>query len=131
MPRSLPTPCSNNVCKNICHDLYCDECRPKQRKNLDRNRGTAHQRGYTSRWARYAKQYRIQNPLCVRCSSENELGPADVVDHIIPHNGDQELFWDPKNHQSLCKPHHDVKTASEDGGFGNEIKYIGGGGLNL
>lgn len=41
-----------------------------------------------------------------------------AVDHIIPHKGDPELFWDQDNWQSLCKPHHDRKTATEDGGFG-------------
>ncbi len=43
---------------------------------------------------------------------------ADVVDHIIPHKGDQSLFWDSSNWQPLCKHHHDQKTAREDGGFG-------------
>lgn len=31
----------------------------------------------------------------------------------------QSLFWDQNNWQALCKPHHDAKTAREDGGFGN------------
>jgi 5-methylcytosine-specific restriction protein A len=43
---------------------------------------------------------------------------ANVVDHIVPHKGDQALFWDKNNWQSLCKPHHDAKTAREDGGWG-------------
>ena len=43
---------------------------------------------------------------------------ATVVDHIIPHKGDQKLFWDTRNWQPLCKPCHDKKTATEDGGFG-------------
>jgi len=32
---------------------------------------------------------------------------ASVVDHIVAHRGDQELFWDQSNWQSLCKPCHD------------------------
>jgi len=32
---------------------------------------------------------------------------ADVVDHIVPHKGDHKLFWDPSNHQALCKQCHD------------------------
>ena len=46
------------------------------------------------------------------------ITPATVVDHIKPHHGDQRLFWDVGNWQSLCKAHHDSKTATEDGGFG-------------
>ena len=44
---------------------------------------------------------------------------ARVVDHIIPHKRDMTLFWDPDNRQSLCKHHHDVKTATKDGAFGH------------
>ena len=52
-------------------------------------------------------------------------GPADagallpgvrgqgVVDHVVPFRGDWALFVSPANHQSLCKFHHDQKTAGE------------------
>jgi len=46
---------------------------------------------------------------------------ATVVDHIIPHKGDYKLMYDQNNLQSLCKYHHDVKTATEDGGFGRPV----------
>ena len=36
-----------------------------------------------------------------------------MVDHVKPHRGDWALFIDPANHQSLCKHHHDQKTARE------------------
>lgn len=39
---------------------------------------------------------------------------ATVVDHIIPHRGDQKLFWDRSNWQALCKSCHDSKTMTED-----------------
>ena len=32
------------------------------------------------------------------------------------------LFSDPANHRSMCKRHHDQKTAKFDGGFGREAK---------
>jgi 5-methylcytosine-specific restriction protein A len=53
---------------------------------------------------------------------DGKVTPATVVDHIIPHKGNHELFWDAKNHQPLCKRHHDIKTCKEDGGFGNPNK---------
>jgi 5-methylcytosine-specific restriction endonuclease McrA len=28
------------------------------------------------------------------------------VDHIIPHRGDDRLFWDRSNWQALCAHHH-------------------------
>lgn len=48
---------------------------------------------------------------------------ATVVDHVIPHRGDMELFWDSDNWQSMHKQCHDKKTASEDGGFGNRLGH--------
>jgi 5-methylcytosine-specific restriction protein A len=30
-----------------------------------------------------------------------------VCDHVAPHHGDETLFWEPKNLQTLCKPCHD------------------------
>ena len=42
--------------------------------------------------------------------------PAVVVDHIKPFNQGGE-FWDPGNHQAMCKSCHDRKTAKEPGGF--------------
>ena len=32
---------------------------------------------------------------------------ATVVDHIQPHEGDMNLFWNADNHQALCKLCHD------------------------
>jgi 5-methylcytosine-specific restriction protein A len=38
---------------------------------------------------------------------------ATVVDHVVPHRGDQRLFWDTANWAPSCKPCHDAKTARE------------------
>lgn len=43
--------------------------------------------------------------------------PSAVTDHIIPHDGDQTLFWSEWNLQCLSKAQHDEKTARFDGGF--------------
>lgn len=52
-------------------------------------------------------------PLCAECERQGRVAPATVVDHIIPHKGNYDLFWDMSNWQSLCKPCHDRKTARE------------------
>jgi 5-methylcytosine-specific restriction protein A len=51
--------------------------------------------------------------LCVQCEAAGRLEPATVVDHVIPHHGDQALFWAEANWQGLCKRCHDAKTARE------------------
>ena len=48
------------------------------------------------------------------CMEEGRYVKATVVDHIVPHRGDQKLFWDQSNWQALCKRHHDLKTGNED-----------------
>lgn len=49
-----------------------------------------------------------------------------MVDHIIPHKGDQQLFWDEGNWQSLCKDHHDsTKKAEEARGYSAEVGLDG------
>jgi 5-methylcytosine-specific restriction protein A len=53
------------------------------------------------------------------CEDEGHVEAATVVDHKIPHSGDYDRFWDEANWQSLCKRHHDIKTATEDGAFGH------------
>lgn len=89
---------------------YC----PKHVKTPDVQRGSASSRGYGSRWQKARLIFLKEYPICALC--QDEL--ASVVDHIIPHKGDQELFWDVKNWQPLCKRCHDRKTVMEDGGWG-------------
>jgi 5-methylcytosine-specific restriction protein A len=88
-------------------------------------------RGYTTRWDREARQFRKQHPLCALClaSVPKRYAQADVVDHVVPHKGDMELFWDRTNWQSLCKPCHDgTKQQQEVKGYS---KALGDDGLPI
>ena len=60
------------------------------------------------------KQFLHTHPLCVECQKEGRYVKATVVDHVVPHRGDADLFWDRSNWQPLCKHHHDVKTGTLD-----------------
>jgi 5-methylcytosine-specific restriction protein A len=44
---------------------------------------------------------------------------ATDVDHKTPCKPNDPKFWDESNWQRLCHAHHSIKTAREDGGFGN------------
>lgn len=117
---------------------YCDLCEPvvllSQKvaaRERDRARGTAAERGYGSRWRRERQAFMRETalmqrlreyPCCVSCLAKSEIKQATVVDHITPHRGDDDLMWDRKNWQCLCKECHDEKTAREDGAFGNTRK---------
>ncbi|KGT75807.1 hypothetical protein MA20_31955 [Bradyrhizobium japonicum] len=74
----------------------------------DAKRGSARQRGYSPRWDKAAYAYKGLHPFCVGCKAVGRLVACEVVDHIIPHKGDQKLMWDGRNWQSACRFHHDV-----------------------
>lgn len=88
--------------------------RAQQNRTYDRHRGSARERGYDSRWDKARRTFLSRHPLCVMCEREGRVTAATVVDHIIPHRGDQKLFWDTGNWQSLCKPHHDRDKQRHD-----------------
>lgn len=45
-----------------------------------------------------------------------------MVDHVVPHRGDKNLFWNARgNWQALCVSCHSRKTVKEDGGFGLDL----------
>ena len=83
------------------------------KRTLDRQRPSAARRGYGPRWRRARAAYLARHPLCVWCLAEGRVEPATTVDHIVPHRGDQKLFWDEANWAAMCKHCHDAKTARE------------------
>lgn len=66
---------------------------------------------YDYRWQQARLRFLRSSPLCVMCAKRGITKPATVVDHVIPHKGDEQLFWDETNWQSLCKPCHDGPKA--------------------
>ncbi len=111
MPRSPKRPCRYPGCPNLCEKgTFCEEHRKEW--SPDAMRGGAAARGYDAKWREARKLYLQRHPLCVKCLKEKKITPATVVDHIVPHRGDQKLFWDQSNWQPLCKEHHDKKTGS-------------------
>lgn len=87
-------------------------------------RKTANQRGYNYRWQIERVHFLNRNPLCKYCQREGVIEAATVVDHIIPHKGDQALFWDSNNWQALCDWHHNSVKQREEG-RGRPITPVG------
>ena len=108
MPMQPKKPCRHPGCPNLTYDKYCEV-----HASVDR-RASAHERGYTSKWRRLSKLYLKAHPLCEECKRQGKLTPATVVDHIVPHRGNEHLRWSESNWQSLCKPCHDKKTGTYD-----------------
>jgi len=61
---------------------------------------------YNDRWKRARAAYLARFPLCSMCAGRGIRSRATVVDHIIPHRGDLEIFWDEGNWQPLCRKCH-------------------------
>jgi len=86
----------------------------EQRRENDIRRGSSRRRGYTTAWQKARAAYLSRHPLCVFCERDGRVTAAAVVDHIEPHRGDHEKFWDSDNWQSLCKKHHDSTKQREE-----------------
>lgn len=102
---------------------YGAEKRKDQAKQYDRDRANAPGRAwyFQKRWSDLRLIQLRAKPCCEQCDREGRTTAATVVDHVRPHKGDEALFFDQENLQSLCKPCHDRKTATEDGGLGRAV----------
>lgn len=87
-------------------------------------------------WRKASAAWLQQYPFCVLCLVQGKLNEGAtemaidtqrnlVVDHIEPHRGDSELFWDQDNWETLCRmPCHDlVKSRHEHQGKGADAWY--------
>lgn len=70
------------------------------------------------RWKEASRRHRADSPLCVECLKHGATVAAEAVDHIRPHRGNLETFWDAENWQSLCGKCHAAKSAGERTGGG-------------
>jgi 5-methylcytosine-specific restriction protein A len=88
--------------------------KPHQPAQVDAQRGGGTKRGYGYAWQKFRDRWLKEHPLCAYCLRTNRTTTATLVDHIIPHRGDMELFWRDGNHQSLCDScHSSIKQREE------------------
>lgn len=91
---------------------------------VDRARGSRQARGYGYRWIVRAAAFRARYPLCgmrpgrlapvmSRCFDERRVTLGAQTDHVVPHRGNAELFWDELgNWQTLCAACHTRKSGA-------------------
>ena len=126
MPARPKRPCAaGSMCPHLVEppERYCPDHKHMD-KQYDKERGSAARRGYGRKWQEVSRAYLRQHFLCEceECRNNGRPELSEVVDHRIPHKGDQKLFWDRTNWMAMSKRHHDRKTAREDGAFGNPAK---------
>lgn len=105
-------PCRHPGCPALTRDGWCDKHKPKPAGR----KASADWHGWYSLsvWTDDLRPAQLlREPWCRECAKRGIWTRAVVVDHITPHRGNWQRFIDPENHQSLCKHHHDQKTARE------------------
>jgi 5-methylcytosine-specific restriction protein A len=118
LPSKSKAPCRKVGCRElVVGGGYCPSCRKGEGRRREERRDSSNERGYTSAWRRARKGYLAKHPICRACRDKKDglIVVATEVDHIIPHRGDKDLFWDSGNWQPLCKPCHSQKTSVENG----------------
>lgn len=105
-------PCRHPGCAALTRDGWCAAHKPK---SAGRRESAAWHSWYSLPvWTKTLRPAQLlREPFCRECAAQGFRTRATVVDHVRPFRGDWPLFIDPANHQSLCKFHHDQKTARE------------------
>lgn len=75
---------------------------------------TSSDRGYGYKWQQARERFLRAHPLCCYCERDGYVTAATVVDHRIPHRGDQALFWDEANWMPLCATCHSSTKQREE-----------------
>jgi 5-methylcytosine-specific restriction protein A len=112
----LNTKCRELGCKNekTSRSTFCND-----HGGAITEKGKENSKLYST--AFWKKQRIIQlskKPLCAACLLEGKVVQALHIDHVFPHRQDQSKFRS-NLFQSLCQPHHSLKTQDE-----NEGKYL-------
>jgi 5-methylcytosine-specific restriction protein A len=117
MPIKPKRLCNANGCTELVTTSYCSkhEHIPIEKLKQSHKKRPYYHAWYSSqRWKELRIYYLKLNPLCVYCLKDKLYTPSTVVDHIVSHRGNKTMFWDINNLQALCKPCHDIKTATID-----------------
>ena len=137
MPSNAKRPCLQPGCNELATGGRCSQHQKLQPERSDEAKQW--HRLYDRRWVVARKAFLselcecngtsvdcprcrgsgLPNRFCNVCLGERQFVIATDVDHVIPHRGDVEKFWNRSNWVALCHRHHSRKTATEDGGFGN------------
>jgi|SRR3972149_3139928 len=113
-----PHHCSSSGCPGLTRERFCQKHEGLYKKKLreyDRDRDQTEERQWihSTRWRKASKLFLDEHLLCAECERQGKTTAAYLVDHIIPHQGDYELFWNEDNWQGLCNADHELKHKGE------------------
>ena len=101
--------------KDYCkrHASMQPKVKKEQKIYTFRGKSSEYHSLYNSRhWRKISKHFLECFPVCFVCGAK-----ATIADHIIPHRGDVELFYNEGNLQPMCWKCHSRKTLEENNFF--------------
>lgn len=87
--------CPVNGCPNLTAGRWC----------TNHSQSAGHHFYASKRWKILRDEVRQAEPFCRICGQL-----MTDVDHVVPHRGDEALFFDRSNLQGLCLECHSAKT---------------------
>ena len=97
-----------SICSK-CHKVKRDDCELCKKVPFEGIKRSNYKLYNSSKWRKFSKQYKKDNPLCCECLKEGVSQPSEITDHIKPLDKGGDV-WDLKNLQPLCHHHHNKKT---------------------
>ena len=118
MPQRAAKPCAYPGCNALVRGKARCVAHQRDTRNYRtdaRRRGSARKRGYDTQWDKVRRRHVAQFPLCQDCLDEGRVNASTIdVDHIVPFQGlNDPKRLDPTNLRSLCRMHHNRKTARQ------------------
>lgn len=87
-----------------------EQAKKASAKHYNKHVRTGHEFYKTREWKDTRKWFANKNPLCIVCKANGIAQAVEIVDHIIEVKDGGSLLCI-TNLQSLCKRHHNTKTA--------------------
>jgi 5-methylcytosine-specific restriction protein A len=103
--------CAEPGCPTLTEQTRCERHRKAKRRQEDKRRPNARQRGYDERWQRTRAAYLATFPICQH--PDGCLISATDVHHLDGQGPLGERGHDWSNLQGLCHAHHSKVTATE------------------
>ena len=124
-PFKAKHPCSYPGCPEITAERFCqkhEDLAKERLREYDKERDQTEERQWihSPRWRKASRMFLDEHPLCAQCERHGKTTGAFLVDHIVPHEGNYDLFWDESNWQSLCNPCHEEKHKGDRWGGGSK-----------
>ena len=114
MPRANPKNCATSGCTQSTYGRWCEAHRKESYKVKSLNYDKEYKKWYSTKaWRNTRADVLALEPMCRTCSAMGINNVATDVDHVIPHEGNDSLFWDRANMQPLCHRCHSSKTMHE------------------